>query len=31
MIRTCAVNHGDDSSLPNTFGHLAILECWTGI
>jgi DNA-binding CsgD family transcriptional regulator/tetratricopeptide (TPR) repeat protein len=30
VIRTCAVDEGDDSSLPNTLGHLAILECWAG-
>src|SRR5439155_10293900 len=26
-MRTTAVDEGDDSSLPNTLGHLAALEC----
>lgn len=29
-MRTSAIDEGDDSALPNTLGHLAILECWTG-
>jgi DNA-binding CsgD family transcriptional regulator/Flp pilus assembly protein TadD len=29
-MRTCAADEGDDSALPNTLGHLAILECWAG-
>ena len=29
-MRTCATDEGDDSALPNTLGHLAILECWAG-
>ena len=29
-MRTCADDEGDDSALPNTLGHLAILECWAG-
>jgi DNA-binding CsgD family transcriptional regulator len=29
-MRVCAINEGDDSALPNTLGHLAILECWAG-
>ena len=30
MMRTCAVDEGDDSALPITLGHLAALECWAG-
>jgi DNA-binding CsgD family transcriptional regulator len=29
-VRTMAVDEGDDSALPNTLGHLSILECWAG-
>ncbi len=29
-VRTAAVDEGDESALPNTFGHLATLECWAG-
>ena len=29
-MRTAAVDEGDDSALPNTLGHLAMLECWAG-
>jgi DNA-binding CsgD family transcriptional regulator len=29
-IRTSATDEGDESALPNTLGHLAILECWAG-
>jgi hypothetical protein len=29
-MRTCAADEGDDSALPLTLGHLAILECWAG-
>jgi DNA-binding CsgD family transcriptional regulator len=29
-IRRSAEDEGDDSALPNTLGHLAILECWAG-
>jgi DNA-binding CsgD family transcriptional regulator len=29
-MRRCADDEGDDSALPNTLGHLAILECWAG-
>ena len=29
-IRTCALDEGDDSALPMTLGHLALLECWAG-
>ena len=30
VMRTCAVDEGDDSALPITLGHLAALECWAG-
>ena len=30
IMRTCAVDEGDDSALPITLGHLAALECWAG-
>lgn len=30
IVRTCAVDEGDDSALPITLGHLAALECWAG-
>jgi DNA-binding CsgD family transcriptional regulator len=30
IMRTCAVDEGDDSVLPVTLGHLAALECWAG-
>jgi DNA-binding CsgD family transcriptional regulator len=30
IMRTCAVDEGDDSALPITLGHLAALECWSG-
>ncbi len=29
-IKTSATDEGDDSAVPNTLGHLAILECWAG-
>ncbi len=29
-VRTSAMDEGDDSALPNVFGHLALLECWAG-
>lgn len=29
-MRASAVEEGDDISLPNTLGHLALLECWAG-
>ncbi len=29
-MRISAVDEGDDSALPNIFGHLALLECWAG-
>jgi DNA-binding CsgD family transcriptional regulator/tetratricopeptide (TPR) repeat protein len=29
-MRTCADDEGDDRSMPNILGHLAILECWAG-
>jgi DNA-binding CsgD family transcriptional regulator len=29
-MRVSAVDEGDDSALPTTLGHLAILECWAG-
>ncbi|MEP7021636.1 MAG: LuxR C-terminal-related transcriptional regulator [Pseudonocardiales bacterium] len=29
-MRTCALEEGDDSGLPITLGHLAMLECWAG-
>jgi DNA-binding CsgD family transcriptional regulator len=30
VVRTAAEDEGDDSALPTTFGHLAMLECWAG-
>ena len=30
IMRSCAVDEGDDSVLPTTLGHLAALECWSG-
>jgi len=30
VLRTSAVDEGDDSALPMTLGHLATLECWAG-
>jgi DNA-binding CsgD family transcriptional regulator len=30
VMRTCAIDEGDDSALPITLGHLATLECWAG-
>jgi DNA-binding CsgD family transcriptional regulator len=30
IMRTSAVDEGDDSVLPVTLGHLAALECWSG-
>lgn len=29
-VRTAAIDEGDDSALPNTLGHLSMLECWAG-
>lgn len=29
-MRASALEEGDDISLPNTLGHLALLECWAG-
>ena len=29
-MRTSAIDEGDDSALPMTLGHLAVLECWAG-
>jgi DNA-binding CsgD family transcriptional regulator len=29
-VRATAADEGDDSALPNTLGHLAMLECWAG-
>lgn len=29
-MRRCALDEGDDSALPITLGHLALLECWAG-
>jgi DNA-binding CsgD family transcriptional regulator len=30
MMRDSALDEGDDSALPNIYGHLALLDCWAG-
>jgi DNA-binding CsgD family transcriptional regulator/tetratricopeptide (TPR) repeat protein len=30
LMRDSALDEGDDSSLPNIYGHVALLDCWTG-
>jgi DNA-binding CsgD family transcriptional regulator len=29
-MRDSAIDEGDDASLPNIYGHLALLDCWSG-
>jgi DNA-binding CsgD family transcriptional regulator len=29
-MRDSALDEGDDSALPNIYGHLALLDCWAG-
>ncbi len=29
-MRQCAQDEGDDNALPLIYGHLSLLECWTG-
>jgi DNA-binding CsgD family transcriptional regulator len=29
-MRDSALDEGDDSALPNIYGHLALLDCWSG-